>query len=368
MIDIIHTFNVFKRFFKNIQPFFSSSRNTFFTWNIIFRHIGTKWCSLCFFSLEFGQGHMTVPGYCQQLKHHLKPSIHPIDPRKFTRMPCRSYITKARYESIQRARNLKMQRPHSEFCRPSESLTHLIISKIKATHSPQPTLFSPCLRSVRVVRGKRKQTLITHMMVILRLLSNQNLITSMPSCKRPKLLQQRKRERNLKSGQKDTKVIPREPWGNARKNKKFLKSKVTAIFSHLGFMLLRKGQGNASNHQRRARQKSQTQVWHPSMWPRCVTEKSWCTEINRRDQFAAREEEEESTAEEDSAAEEDTNSVCCRELLTHQDWQTSSVSSQRRERGGLRGHSKWECWWAYQSSRQGSAGCQWNTKCNPGTP
>ena len=41
-----------------------------------------------FFSSEFGQGHVTVPGYCQQLKYCLEHSIYPIDPQKFTRMPC----------------------------------------------------------------------------------------------------------------------------------------------------------------------------------------------------------------------------------------------------------------------------------------
>jgi hypothetical protein len=70
--------------------------------------------------------------------------------------------------------------------------------------------FSLLLRGVRVVRVKRKQTSGSHM-VVLRLSSNLHLITLMTSCRRPKDLQEKLRERSPENDQENTMASPREP-------------------------------------------------------------------------------------------------------------------------------------------------------------
>src|ERR1700679_356160 len=58
-----HSNSLYKIFSKNIKPFFRSSKNTYFCINIIFRHLGTKWCSFVFLVSEICPGHVTVPGH-----------------------------------------------------------------------------------------------------------------------------------------------------------------------------------------------------------------------------------------------------------------------------------------------------------------
>src|SRR5258707_9151200 len=61
IIDMIHSFDLFKRFFKNIKQFFSSFKNSYYYTKVIFRCLGAEWCSFVFCHLEICPGHMTIP-------------------------------------------------------------------------------------------------------------------------------------------------------------------------------------------------------------------------------------------------------------------------------------------------------------------
>ncbi len=63
IIDMIHSFDLFKRFFKNIKWFFSSFKNSYYYMKVIFRCLGAEWHSFVFCHLEICPGHMTVPGH-----------------------------------------------------------------------------------------------------------------------------------------------------------------------------------------------------------------------------------------------------------------------------------------------------------------
>ncbi len=76
--------------------------------------------------------------------------------------------------------------------------------------------FSLFLWNVRVVR---KQNLRKHLMV-LRLSNNQLLTISMPSCKRPRILQKRQRGRSSNDTWKDMMANLREHWSNGRNTKR----------------------------------------------------------------------------------------------------------------------------------------------------
>ncbi len=60
---MIYSFDLFKRLKKILSTFLAVAKILSFVWKSIFRHLGTKWCSFVFLSLEICQGHMTVPGY-----------------------------------------------------------------------------------------------------------------------------------------------------------------------------------------------------------------------------------------------------------------------------------------------------------------
>ncbi len=61
IIDMIHSFDLFKRFFKNIKWFFSSFKNSYYYMKVIFRCLGAEWHSFVFCHLEICPGHMTIP-------------------------------------------------------------------------------------------------------------------------------------------------------------------------------------------------------------------------------------------------------------------------------------------------------------------
>jgi len=40
---MIHSFDLFKRFLKNIESFSTSKKNTYYYLKMVFRHLETKW-------------------------------------------------------------------------------------------------------------------------------------------------------------------------------------------------------------------------------------------------------------------------------------------------------------------------------------
>jgi len=48
---------------KILSCFLGEAKILDFAWEVIFRHLGTKWCIFVFQRLDFCPGHMTIPEY-----------------------------------------------------------------------------------------------------------------------------------------------------------------------------------------------------------------------------------------------------------------------------------------------------------------